>query len=179
MLHECQTLWLARFRVVVHFYIFYTSTSETYNMWQPERGGWPSPYNGTVEVCQLCTLVVHLLSVSVMYNTKKTFSTFSRDLNRSMTFFQHCTWNTQWAKKIWDVGMFHRPFSIHWYAMLSAMGKLVWVFVSNLLAVCLISTKQAVYYLKWLCKSYVQQVGVCLLRTASSRFYNFLKIAFI
>ena len=41
--------------------------------------------------------------------------------------------------------MFHRSFSIHRYAMLSAMGKLVWAFVSNLWAVCPISTKQGIY----------------------------------
>ena len=135
-------------------------------------------YSGSVSIVHIFfKLVVHLLSVSVMDNAKKTFS--MQDLNRSMTFFQHCTWNTQWAKKIWDVGMYQQPFSIHWYAMLAAMGKLVWVFVSNWLTVCLISTKQAIYSLKWHCKSYVQQVGMCLLRTASSIFYNFLKIAFV
>ena len=42
-----------------------------------------------------------------------------------------------------SVGMFHRPSSKHCYAMFSAMRKLAWAFVSNLRAVCSISTKLA------------------------------------
>ena len=47
------------------------------------------------------------------------------------------------SKDSLSVGMFHRPSSIHLYAMFSAMRKLAWAFVSNLRAVCSISTKQA------------------------------------
>ena len=67
------------------------------------------------------------------------------------------------------------PFSIHWYAAFSTMGKLAWAFVSNERAVCSISTKQAFYSLKPPGKSYVPQVGVCLVRMAYFRFYNFPK----
>ena len=55
------------------------------------KGRGTSLYTCTVEECQLPTLVVPLLSVRVTYNTKKTFSTFSRDLSRSLTLIQHCT----------------------------------------------------------------------------------------
>ena len=59
---------------------------------------------------------------------------------------------------------FHPPFSIHWYAAFSAMGKLAWAFVSNGRAVCSISTKQAFYSLIPPGKSYVPQVGVRLVK---------------
>ena len=56
------------------------------------KGRGTSLYTCTDEMCQLPTIVVHLLSiVCVTYNTKKTFSTFSRDLSRSFILFQHCT----------------------------------------------------------------------------------------
>ena len=70
---------------------------------------------------------------------------------------------------------FPPPFSTHWYAAFSAMGKLVWGFVSNGRAICLISTKQAFCYLKPPGKSYVPQVGVRLVRMAYFRFYNLPK----
>ena len=71
-----------------------------------------------------------------------------------------------------SVGKFHRPSSIHWYAMFSAMRKLAWAFVSNLRAVCSISTKQAFWCLKQPGKSYVPLVGVWLVRTAFLNFYH-------
>ena len=46
-----------------------------------------SLYTCTVEVCQLPTLVVPLLSVCVTYNTKETFSRLSRDLSWLLTLF--------------------------------------------------------------------------------------------
>ena len=59
------------------------------------------------------------------------------------------------------------------------MGKLAWAFVSNGRAVCSISTKQDFYSLKPPGKSYVPQVGVCLVRMAYFRFYNFQEIVFV
>ena len=65
-----------------------------------------------------------------------------------------------------SVGKFNRPSSIHRYAMYSAMRELECAFVSNLQAVCSISTKQAFWCLKQPGKSYVPLVGVWLVRTA-------------
>ena len=59
---------------------------------------------------------------------------------------------------------FSPPFSIHWYAAFSAMGKLARAFVSNRRAICSISTKQAFYTLKPPGKSQVPQIGVRLVR---------------
>ena len=67
---------------------------------------------------------------------------------------------------------FPPPFSIHWYAAFSAMGKLAWAFVSNGRAGCSISTKQAFYSLKPPGKSYVPQVGERIVRMAQFRCYN-------
>ena len=95
--------------------------------------------------------MVPLLSVRVINNTEKTFSTFSRDPSRSLTLSQHCTRHAQWATNMSMWACFRPPFSIHWYASLSAMGKFAWAYVSNGRA---ISTKQAFYYLKPPGKSY-------------------------
>ena len=75
------------------------------------------------------------------------------------------------SHKSLSVGMFHRPSSISWYAMFSAMRKLPREFVSNLRAVCSISTKQAFWPLKQPGKSYVILVGVCVIRKA---FWSFI-----
>ena len=119
--------------------------------------------------------MVPLLSVRVTNITEKTFSMFSRDPSRCLTFSQHCTRHAQWATNMSMWACFPSPFSIHWYAAFSAMGKLARAFVSNGRAVCSISTKQAFYSLKPLGKSYVPQVGVRLVRMAYFRFYNFQK----
>ena len=63
-----------------------------------------------------------------------------------------------------SVGKFDRPSSIHWYAMISAMRKFAWAFVSNVRAVCSISTKQDFWCSKQPGKSYVPLIGVCLVR---------------
>ena len=119
--------------------------------------------------------MVPLLSVRVINNTEKTFSMFSSDPFRSLTLSQHCTRHAQWATNMSMWASFPPPFSIHWYAAFSAMGKLARAFVSNGRAVCSISTKQAFYSLKPPGKSYVPQVGVRLVRMAYFRFYNFQK----
>ena len=119
--------------------------------------------------------MVPLLSVRVTNNTEKTFSMFSRDPSRSLTSSQHCTRHAQWDTKMSMWACFPPPFSIHWYAAFSTIGKLAWAFVSNGQAVCSISTKQAFYSLKPHGKSYVPQVGVRLVRIAYFRFYNFPK----
>ena len=75
--------------------------------------------------------MVPLLSVRVTNNTEKTFSMFSRDPSRSLTLSQHCTRHAQWATNMSMWACFPPPFSIHWYAAFSAMGKLAWAFVSN------------------------------------------------
>ena len=93
--------------------------------------------------------MVPFLSVRVTYNTKKVISMFSGDGSRSVTLFQHCTWKEQWATKV-----------------------SVLAFVSNLRAVCSISTKQAFWCLKQPGKSYVPLVGVCLVRTAFWSLYR-------
>ena len=120
-----------------------------------------------------------LLSVCAINNTEKTFSMFSREPSRSLTLSQHCTRHAQWATNMSMWACFTQPFSIHWYAVFSAMGKLNWAFVSNGRAVCSISTKQAFYSLKPPGKSYVPQVGVRLVRMAYFRFYNYPKIVFV
>ena len=120
--------------------------------------------------------MVPLLSVRVTNNTEKTFSMFSTDPSRSLTLSQHCTRHAQWATNMSMWACFPPPFSIHWYAAFSAMGKLTWAFVSNGRAVCLISTKQAFYCLKPPGKSYVPHVGVRLVRMVYFRFYNSPKI---
>ena len=122
--------------------------------------------------------MVPLLSVRVSNNTEKTFSMFSRDPSRSFTLSQHCTLHVQWATNMSMWACFLPPFSIHWYAAFSAIGKLAWAFVSNGRAVCSISTKQAFYSLKPPSKSYVPQIGVRLVRMACFRFYNFPTIVF-
>ena len=119
--------------------------------------------------------MVPLHSVCVTNNTEKTFSMFSRDPSRSLTLSQHSTRHAHWATNMSVWACFPPPFSIHWYAAFSAMGKLAWAFVSNGRAVCSISTKQAFYSLKPPGKSYVPQVGVPLIRMAYFRFYNFTK----
>ena len=141
--------------------------------------GGTSSYNCMVEVRYLPPLMVPLLSVRVTNNTEKAFSMFSRDPSRSLTLSQHCTRHAQWATNMSMWECFSTPFSIHWYAAFSAMGKLAWAFVSNGWAVCSISTKQAFYYLKPPGKSYVPQVCVRLVRMAPFRFYNFPKMVFV
>ena len=141
-------------------------------------GGTPS-YNCMVEVRQLPQWMVPLLSVRVTYNTEKTFSMFSRDTSRSLTLSQHCTRHEQWATNMSMWTSFPPPFSIHWYAAFSAMGKLAWAFVSNGLAVCSLSTKQAFYSLIPPSKCYVPQVSVRLVRMTYFIFYNFPKIVFV
>ena len=123
--------------------------------------------------------MVPLLSVRVTNNTEKTFSMFSRDLSRTLTLSQHCTRHVQWAINMSMWACFHPPFSIHWYAAFSAMGKYAWEFVSKGRAVWSISTKQAFYSLKPPGKSYVPQEGVRLVRMAYFRFYNFPKIVYV
>ena len=59
------------------------------------------------------------------------------------------------------------------------MGKMACAFVSNERAVYSISTKQAFYSLKPPGKSYVLQVGVCIVRMAYFGFYNFQKNVFV
>ena len=120
--------------------------------------------------------MVTSLSVRVTYNTEKTFSMFSKDLSRSLTLFQHCTWHTQWVTNVSMWAFFSPPFYIHWYASFSAMGILAWAFVSNWRAICSISTKQTFYSLKPPEKFYVPQIGVRLVRMAYFRFYSFPKI---
>ena len=136
-------------------------------------------YNCMVEVRYLPPLMVPLLSVRVTNNTEKTFSMFSRDPSRSLTLSQHCTRHAQWATNMSMWECFLPPFSIHWYPVFSAMGKLVWAFVSNGRAVCSISTKQAFYSLKPPGKSYVPQVGVRLVWMTYFRFYIFPKIVYV
>ena len=145
---------------------------------QKSEGG-TSSYNCMVEVRKLPPLMVPLLSVRVTNNTEKTFSMFSRDPSRSRTLSQHCTRHAHWATNMSMWACFNPPFSIHWYAAFSAMGKLTWAFECNGRAVCTISTKQACYALKPSGKSYVPQVGVRLVRMAYFRFYNFPKIVFV
>ena len=128
--------------------------------------GETSSYNCMLEVRYLPALIVPLLSVCVTNNTDKTFSMFSRDPSRTLTLSQHCTRHTQWATIMSMWACFPPPFSIHWYAAFSAMGKLAWAFVSNRRAVCSIFTKQAFYSLNLPGKSYVPQVGVGLVRIA-------------
>ena len=118
--------------------------------------------------------MVPLLSVRVTNNTEKTFSMFSKDPSRSFTLSQHWIRHAQWATNMSMWACFPPPFSIHWYAAFSAMGKLAWAFVSNVRTVCLISTKQAFYSLKPPGKSYVPQVGVRLVRMAYFRFSQML-----
>ena len=142
------------------------------------RGG-TSSYNYMVEVRYLPPLMVPLLSIRVSNYTEKTFSMFSRDPSRSLTLSLHCTRHAQCATNMSMWACFPPPFSIHWYAAFSAMGKLAWAFVSNGRAVCSISTKQGLYSLKPPGKSYVPQVGVRLIRLAYFRFYNFPKIVFV
>ena len=141
--------------------------------------GGTSSDNCMVEVRKLPPLMVPLLSVRATNKTEKTFSMFSRDSSRSLTLSQHCTRHTLWATNMSMWACFPPPFSIHWYASFSAMGKFAWAFVSNGRAVCSISTKQAFYSLKPPGKSYVPQVGVRLVRMAYFRFYNFPKIVFV
>ena len=131
------------------------------------------------EMRQLPPLNVPLPSVRVTHNTEKTISMFSRDPSRTLTLSHNCTRHAQWATYVSMWACFPPPFSIHWYAAFSAMGKLAWAFVSNGRAVCLISTKQAFYTLKPPGKSYGPQIGVCLVRMACFRFYNFPKIVFV
>ena len=100
---------------------------------------------------------------------------FSSDPSRSLILYQHCTRHAQWDTNMSMWACFPPPFSIHWYAAFSAMGILAWAFVSNGLAVCSISTKQAFHTLKPPGKSYVPQVGVRLVRMACFRFYNLPK----
>ena len=149
----------------------------TCNCWKGE--GVTSLYNCMLEVRKLPPLMVPLLSVRVTNNTEKIFSMFSRDPSRSLTLSQHCTQHAQWATNVSMWACFPPPFSIHWYAAFSTMGKLAWAFVSNGWAVCSISTKQALISLKPPGKSYVPQVGVDLVRMAYYRFYNFPKIVFV
>ena len=87
-----------------------------------------SSYNCMVEVRKLLPLMVPLLSVRVTNNTEKTFSMFSRDPSRSLTLSQHCTRHAQWDTNMSMWACFPPPFSIHWYAAFSAMGKLAWAF---------------------------------------------------
>ena len=138
-----------------------------------------SSYNCMVEVRQLPPLMVPLLIVVVINNTEKTFTMFSMVPSRSLTLSQHCIRHAQWATNMSMWVCFPPPFSIHWYAAFSAMGKLAWAFVSNGRAVCSLSTKQAFYSLKRPGKSYVPQVGVRLVTMAYFRFYNFPKIVFV
>ena len=53
------------------------------------KGRRTSLYNCTVEVCQLPTFVVPVLSVRAMYSTENKFIMFSRDLSRSLTLLQY------------------------------------------------------------------------------------------
>ena len=141
--------------------------------------GGTSSYNCMVEVRSLPPLMVPLLSVRVTNNTEKTFSMFSSDPSRSLTWSQHCIRHAQWATNMSMWACFPPPFSIHWYAVFSAMGKLAWTFLSFGRAVSTLSTKQAFYSMKPPSKSYVPQVGVRLVRMAYFRFYNFPKIVFV
>ena len=149
----------------------------TWNCRRSEEG--TSSYYCMVKVSWLPPLIVPLLSVRVTNNTEKTFSMFSRNPSRSLTSSQHCTRHAQWATNMSMWACFPPPFSIHWYAAFSAMGKLAWAFVSNGRAVCSISTKQAFYSLKPPGKSYVPQVGVRLIRVAYFWSCNFPKIVFV
>ena len=110
--------------------------------------------------------MVPLFSVRVTNNTEKTFIMFSRDPSRSLTLSQHCTRHAQWATNVSMWACFPPPFSIHWYAAFSAMGKLAWAFVFYGRAVCSISTKQSFWSLIPSGESYVPQVGVRLVRMA-------------
>ena len=141
--------------------------------------GGTSSYSCMVEARYLPPLMVPLLSIRVTNNTEKTFSMVSRDPSRSLTLSQHCTRHAQWATNMSMWAWYIPPFSVHWYAAFSAMGKLAWAFVSNGRAVCSVSTKQAFYSLKPPGKSYVPQVGVRLVRMAYFRFYNFPKIVLV
>ena len=113
------------------------------------------------------------LSVRVTNNTKKTFSMFSIDPCRSLTLSQHCTRHAQWTTNMSIWASFPPPFSIHWYAAFSAMGKFSWAFVYNGRAVCSIFNEQAFYSLKPTGKSYVPHVGVRFVIMTYFRFCNF------
>ena len=141
--------------------------------------GGTTSYNCMVEVRYLPPLMVPLLSVRVTNNTEKTFSMFSRDPSSSLTLSQHWTRHGQGATNMSMWAWFYPPFSIHGYSAFSAMRKMAWAFVSNGRAVYSISTKQAFCSLKPPGKSYVPQVGMCLVRMAYFGFYNFPKIVFV
>ena len=56
--------------------------------------------------------MVPFLSVRVTNNTKEVISMFSGDRSRSLTLFQHCAWNEQWATKVsvWACSTDHLPY---------------------------------------------------------------------
>ena len=123
--------------------------------------------------------MVPLLSVSVTNNTEK-HSACSLGTRLGPSLCLNIVSDTNSEPQTCQCGQASpEPISIHSYAAFSAMGKMAWAFVSNVRAACSISTKQDFYSLKPAGKSFVPQVGVCLVRMAYFRFNNFPKFVFV
>ena len=171
MLYERQCLWPCRSSVGVHFYTFHTSEMETYDMWLPAR--WGKPLRTIVQwKCVSCQHWRYLYSAFVWRTILRKWLACSLKTGLDLWLCFNIVPEGTMSHESLSVGMFHRPSSIHWYAMFSAMKKLAWAIVSNFRAVCSISTKQAFWCLKQPGKSYVPLVGVCLVRTAFWSLYH-------
>ena len=144
---------------MVHSYIFLTSSRETYDTWSPER--WGGLFRAIVQwKCVNCPHWWYLCSAFVRRTILRQLSARSLETYLGAWICRNIVPVSHSEPQKYKRGHFFPPFSIHWYAKFSAMGKLARAFVSNLWAVCPISTKQAFHSLERPGKSCVPQIGV-------------------
>ena len=178
VLYDRQSLWPRRSSVGVHLYTFHTSARETYDTWLPAK--WGAPLRTIVQ--WKCVSYPHwwyLFSAFVWRTILRKWLACSLETGLDLWLCFNIVSERNNEPRKSQSGMFHWPSSIHWYAMFSAMRKLVWAFVSNLRAICSISTKQAFWCLKQPGKSHVPLVGVWIVRTAFWSLYHLPKFVLI
>ena len=145
---------------MLHCHIFLTSARETYDTWLPER--WWGPLRAIVQwKCVNCPHWWYLCSAFVRRTILRQLSARTLETYLGAWICLNILPESHSEPQKYQRGHVSTPpFSIHWYAKFSAMGKLARALFSNLWAVCPISTKQAFHFLKWRGKSCVLQIGV-------------------
>ena len=162
VLYDRQSLWPCRSSVGVHFYTFYTSARETYDMWLPAR--WGEPLRTIVQwKCVSCPHWWYLFSAFVWHKILRKWLACSLETGLDLWLCFNIVPERNNEPRKSQCG--HIPPTILHTLICHVLcheKKLAWAFVSNLQAVCSISTKQAFWCLILPGKSYVPLVGVCL-----------------
>ena len=178
VLYDRQSLWPRRSSVGWHFYTFHTSAREAYDMWLLAR--WVETLRTIVQ--WKCVSFPHwwyLFSAFVWRTILRKWLACSLETGLDLWLCFNIVSERNNEPRKSQCG--HVPPTIlqHWYAMFSDMRKLAWPFVSNLRAVCSISTKQAFWCLKQPGKSHVPLVGVWIVRKAFWSPYHLPKFVLI